>query len=282
MGATADARGADIGLASTAAQLQQQTNLANPDAGTRVDLANQNALNARAIEQARLSQQTNLANQDAGMRADLSNQAATNARAIQQAQLIQQSRLANQDAGLRTSLANQAAGNQFTLAQFGADLDVNKFNAQAYNTNALQNAQFQQQTGLQANDIEAARAIQNAQLAMRGQEFNANAANQVNLQQGQLDASLAQFNTGQTNDMARFGTDAALRQQQLNDARAIENYQLALQNQGQLLNYYTGERNAAIEAEKARNAETAGWLDMATDAADLYVRYKTGGATGVK
>ena len=111
-GVLAGARGQDIGLAQAQAQLQQQINLANQQAGNQFGLANMEALNQFALEQARLQQQgrqfdVGAANEFALQRAQmqqqagLASQAQYNEMLARNTQNEQQVRLANMEATLR-------------------------------------------------------------------------------------------------------------------------------------------------------------------------------------
>ncbi len=154
-------RGADIGLATSQAGLQQQAGLANQDAANQGRLA-----------QSQLSQQTALANQDAAnqgrlaqsqlsQQAELANQDAINSFRSQQAQLNQQAGLSNQDAlnAFKTQRANMQQ--QANMANYGAANQRDLANAQLRQDAFGNNAQFQQQA-----------ALANQGAAMQQQGFN--------------------------------------------------------------------------------------------------------------
>jgi hypothetical protein len=208
-GALGGARGQDIGLATSQADLTQGANLANLDAATRVGLANAAAQNQRGLAQAQLEQEaarTNLdtatqvglantaaqnqfalqgaqfrqdaagRNLDADTRTGLANMEATNAGRLRQADIMSAANLATLDANTRIGLANTAAQNQRSLAQAELDQSANLFTAGAQNQQTLEGARMRlaadqgnQQTGLTVG-------VQDAQLAQQAGLANQSAA----------------------------------------------------------------------------------------------------------
>lgn len=138
-----------------------------------------------ARTQAELQQQTALANMQAQQQTNLTNVAALNERQMQQAQLNAQLRL-----------ANQQAGNQFALQQGQFGQQMNLANMQAFNERQWQQAQLQQQA-----------------LSTNAQAYNQRALEQARLQQ---QAGLA--NQQYSNQALFANQQAALQNQQLNDA----------------------------------------------------------------
>lgn len=164
-------RESDIGLASTQAGFQQQSNLANAAASNvanlqqgsmnqQVALTNTEAANQFALQQAQLAQGTNLANV-----------AALNQRDLAQGQMSLTERLANASAAnnaimaqagfdQQTILANQDAINSILLAQGQIDANTNLANLQAQLTQTSLNdsqqiALLQQLTGLSIAELQA-------------------------------------------------------------------------------------------------------------------------------
>lgn len=103
----------------------QQTNAiaqANQDAALRASMANQQAAQARAQEQARLQQQAALANQQAALEAASRNQQTALSLGSTNAQLAQQASLANQTNAFNSQTANEnarLAGSQQNLNFLG-------------------------------------------------------------------------------------------------------------------------------------------------------------------
>lgn len=96
VGALSDTRGQDIGLATTQAGFQQQTNLANQQAFNQGEMFNAGAANSNNQLNAQFAQQVMLQNQDA-----------VNRFRLQQQQLGTQTALANLDAQLKQSGLDQ-------------------------------------------------------------------------------------------------------------------------------------------------------------------------------
>lgn len=164
-GVLGQGREADIGLAASQAQLQQQAALQNADAANTAGLAqaqlaqqasmsNQDALNQFASQQAQLSQQASLANQAANnqfmleqagltQQAGLANQAAKNQFALEQGNLTLQGRLANQNAALQQTGLNDAQGRFLNQGM----MDMEERDRQA--AMAQQQLAVQQNLGLQ-------------------------------------------------------------------------------------------------------------------------------------
>jgi len=168
---------------------EQDINVANAQAqlAQQTALANQAAINQRAGQQAGLNQQ-------AGMfSAEQMNQ-----RQYQQAQLNAQLALANQQAGMQALMANQQYGNQFALQQGQFGQQMNLANMQAFNERQALQAQLQQQAGL----------------------ANQQYANQFALQQGAWAQQAGLANQQYSNQALFANQQAAMQQQQLNDAMA--------------------------------------------------------------
>lgn len=166
---------------------EQDINVANAQAQLQqqTNLANQQALNARSMQQAGFQQGANQFN--AG---------ALNERQMQQAQLNAQLALANQQAGMQANLANQQAGNQFALQQGQFGQQMNLANMQAYNERQALQAQLYQQAGL----------------------ANQAAQNQFTLQQGAWAQQAGLANQQYSNQALFANQQAALQNQQMNDA----------------------------------------------------------------
>lgn len=155
------ARGQDIQLGSTQAQLSQQANLAN-----------QSAANQFSLQQGSMEQQANL--QNAQLATELN---------MQQGQMQQQ-----------TNLANQSAANQFALQQGALNQQSALANQDALNQSTLQQGLLDQQTNIaqaSANDQaaqfylnqEAQRRQNNASLQQQANQFNATTQNQFDFNQ---------------------------------------------------------------------------------------------------
>lgn len=156
-----------------------------------------------ARTQAELQQQTALANMQAQQQTNLTNVAALNERQMQQAQLNAQ-----------LKLANQQAQNQFALQQGQFGQQMNLANMQAFNERQWQQAQLQQQAFSTNAQAYNQRAIEQARLQQQ-----ANLANQQYSNQALFANQQAALQNQQLNDaMARYYTEAGLsldaRQQQ--------------------------------------------------------------------
>jgi hypothetical protein len=160
------ARGADVGLATNQAGLQQQAGLAN-----------QGALNTQSLTQGQMAQGVNLAN--AGFQ---------NTASQTQAQLDAAQRAQNAQSLNTVGLAN--AGNQLQAGTTNAGLwqQSNLANQAAQNAAATQNAGNQLQA--QTTNMTLAQQVQLANQASQNQVGLANAGNQ--LQAGTTNASLGQ------------------------------------------------------------------------------------------
>jgi hypothetical protein len=166
---------------------EQDINVANAQAQLQQQtaLANQAAINARAGQQAGLNQQAGIFSAEQ-----------LNQRQFQQAQLNAQLALANQQAGMQANLANQQYGNQFALQQGQFGQQMNLANMQAYNERQALQAQLYQQAGL----------------------ANQQQANQFTLQQGAWAQQAGLANQQYSNQALFANQQAALQNQQMNDA----------------------------------------------------------------
>lgn len=209
-------RSQDIGLATSQAGFENQTGLANLDAGTRVDLANAAARNQNLLTSAGFQQDANKANLDAVNRARLANQEASNQVNLAQGQMSNAVELANLDASTKTNLADAAAENSRSALQANLDQSAGQFTAEQQN----------------ARDVEAARQSLSAQTANQDANLKANLSNQgVDLAAATTNAQMAQdaatknaSNTLQTNlTNAGFANDIAKSNQQAQMAAAQAN-----------------------------------------------------------
>lgn len=151
-------RGADIGLATNQAGMQQQTNLANTG-----------AQNTSTLTQAQIAAAT-----------------ATN-----QAQLQQGAATANQGANLQAGTTNATLGQQVALANAGAQNTTNQTNAQLTQGANLQNAQLGTQTAIANAGNQTQAATSSAQLANAVSLANANNQTQANVTGAQLGTQAA-------------------------------------------------------------------------------------------
>jgi hypothetical protein len=150
-GVASDARGQDLNAASSNAQMQQQTNLANQamqgqnqEMGMKAQMANQNAMQAKQLADAGYSQQAGLQNAQLGTQNSQFNANLGQQANITQAQMQQQTNMANQTAKLQS----MGMSNDQIKAMLGmnmtASMQTNK-EAQDYQTlMANQNIQMQQ------------------------------------------------------------------------------------------------------------------------------------------
>lgn len=232
---------------------EQDINVANAQAQLiqQANLANQAAINQRAGQQAGLTQQ-------AGMfSAEQMNQ-----RQYQQAQLNAQLSLANQQAGMQAMLANQQYGNQFALQQGQFGQQMNLANMQAQNERTALQAQLQQQAGLANQQYANQFALQQGAWAQQ-----AGLANQQYMNQALFANQQAAMQQQQLNDaMARYYTEAGLgldaRQQQ-----AMMAYQ-ALQSQQAL--GYAGLEQRAYEGAREGIGGMMGGIGSAVGALAMF------------
>ncbi len=184
---------------------EQDINVANAQAQLQQQtaLANQAALNQRAGMQAGFQQGANQFN--AG---------ALNDRQYQQAQMNMQGNLANQQAGMQAMLANQQYGNQFALQQGQMNQQMNMANMEQYNQRQALQAQLYQQGGMQTQNLMQQQKLQEGAWAQQ-----AGLANQQYQNQALFANQQAALQNQQMNDaMTRYFTEAGLgldaRQQQ--------------------------------------------------------------------
>ena len=189
---SSQARGQDIGLAQSQAQLGQQNQQFNAGNQQQMALANMGYTNQASLAQAQLQQQTNLANQ-----------AAQNTGSLTQAQLYQQA-----------NLAGQEQYNQAMMANTGYQQQAGMFNAGNQQQMYQQNLANQQQTGL-ANQ-QANLAATQANMGMQGQYGMANAGfqQQANLANQQAALNMNQQNNQQTLGLMGMQTSLDLQEQQ--------------------------------------------------------------------
>ena len=215
------ARGADIGLASNQAGLQQQTNLAN-----------QGAINTTNLQQGAMNQQVALANQGA-----------TNQGILTQAQIAAAAELQNAGAMTDVSKFNSGQAQALNLANAGFQQDASKVNA----SNALSAAQGNQSANLAASTTNATLAQQvalaNAANSLAAQTTNAG----NNLSASTTNATLAQqvalanarnsldASTTNANNNLSAGTTNASLAQGVNLAN-MQAYNQQAQTQAQLQN----------------------------------------------
>lgn len=170
------ARGADIGLATNQAGLQQQTGLANQSAQNTSTLTQAQLDSARQLAQGQLT--TGVSQFNAGQ---------TNDATALQAQLAQQANIANQGASLQAGTTNATLAQQVALANAAAQNQTYQQNAQLQQGANLQNAQLGTQASIaNAGNITGANTA-SAQLANAVNLANANNQSQANLTQAQLD-----------------------------------------------------------------------------------------------
>lgn len=179
-GLASDTRGADIGLATNQAGMQQQTNLANTGAQNTSTLTQAQLAAAQAQAQAQLTQGASQFN--AGQANDV---------AAQQAQMQQAASLANQQANLQAGTQNASLAQQVALANSAAQNTTNQTNAQLQQAAGLQNAQLGTQTSIANAGNQTQAATSSAQLANAVQLANANNQSQANVAGAQLGTQAA-------------------------------------------------------------------------------------------
>ena len=179
------ARGADIGLATNQAGLQQQANLANTG-----------ALNTSTLTQAQLSQQAAIQQAQLQQGASQFNAGQSNDAATANATLAQQAALANQQASMQAGTQNATLAQQVALANAGAQNQTYQQNAQLQQAANLQNAQLGTQASItNANNVTGANTA-SAQLANAVNLANAQNQSQANLATGQIQTQAAIANAG--------------------------------------------------------------------------------------
>jgi hypothetical protein len=251
------ARGQDIGLATTQAQIQQQA--------------------------ASQTGQIGLANAGAANQAQQFNAQAQNTAEAQNAQATNAAQAANVAAQNQVALANAGAQNQNQQFVAGQQTDVSKLNATQ--GNAIGTAQAQ----LDVNTAEgnAARAQQNSQ-------FNAGATNQIGLANAAQANDVEKLNVTEgnrvglanaaaTNDVAKAQAEADLRAALANQdamlrARGLDDQQIAglrgdvISSQGQILNADLGVVSAEEDAKGRRSKLTGDVLSAGGGVAGAFFK----------
>lgn len=174
-GVTDSTRGADIGLATNQAGLQQQTSLTNTGALNTANLTQAQIAAAQATQQAQLQQGASQFN------AGQANDAAS-----QQAQLQQAAALANQQAALGASTTSTTLAQQAAIANSAAQNQTYQTNAQLQQGAALQNAQLGTQAAIANAGNQTSANTSSSQLANAVNLANANNQTQAGLTQAQL------------------------------------------------------------------------------------------------
>lgn len=264
-GALDSARGADIGLATGQASLQQGANLANAGALNQTNiaqgqltqgasLANAGAANNANLVQGQLTNATALANANAQTGTSQFNSGQDAARQLAQAQLTQGASLANQSANLQAATTNTTVAQQAALAEA---------------SNRLSAAQGNQSANLAANTT-------NASLAQGVNLANQGAVNQQNIAQGQLTqganlqnannaTNVSQSNAGNVTSTANANAQL---QNATNLANANANNQAASQTQ-QIQSQTNLSNVGAINATNATNAQFQQGANTSNQSANL-------------
>lgn len=246
--ATDSVRGQDIGLETSQAGLAQQT-----------ALANQGAVNTRALSQAQLIQQAALANQSTGAQTSQFNAGQGNQASQTQAQLNQQANLANQSTGAQVSQFNAGQINtrstqQAQLTQDAAKANqsaatqVSLANAQQRNAIAIRTAELAQQAYLADASADNLRKLEQAKLEQQSAAQNLQTATQVDLANAAAANQRNEAQAGLTQDAGKFNA-AATNTRNLADTQTQRDIDLANQNAGLTSRGIDDTRDASLRGD---------------------------------